>query len=170
MAGSDVLDAAATPATPRAEDTNKDSYSVRVKGPGEKVLLDETLNLAPSQPANLTVHAEKEGLYSVLVLDHLGHEIAERNIDLVDRLQEMLDTARDMESLRQWAAISGGKAYPIEEVQDASEIAQAIQHASLETMTGQLVRLPIGLNGWSMLVIVGCLGTEWFLRKRWNLR
>jgi hypothetical protein len=31
------------------------------------------------------------------------------------------------------------------------------------------MRRPVGMNGWMLALVVGCLGGEWLLRKRWGL-
>jgi hypothetical protein len=31
------------------------------------------------------------------------------------------------------------------------------------------MRRPIGVNGWTLALVVGCLAGEWLLRKRWGM-
>ena len=34
---------------------------------------------------------------------------------------------------------------------------------------GKQMRRPAGVNGWLLTLVLGCLGGEWLLRKRWGL-
>ena len=87
-----------------------------------------------------------------------------RNINL-----EFQDTARNMETLRQWASVSDGLAVKVEDCRDAADLARAII-AKVETQRqNRQHRQPIGINVFTLGLVLGCLGGEWILRKRLGL-
>jgi hypothetical protein len=39
----------------------------------------------------------------------------------------------------------------------------------LQAEHSKTIRQPAGMNGWTMAMLLGSLGAEWVLRKRWGL-
>jgi hypothetical protein len=74
-----------------------------------------------------------------------------------------------MESLRQWAAISDGLAVKAEDCPSGGDLVARIRARIEQVRHGQQVRRPVGLNGWTLALALGCLASEWLLRKRWGL-
>jgi hypothetical protein len=74
-----------------------------------------------------------------------------------------------METLRQWAAISDGLAMKAEDCRDAGDLVGRIKERIEQVRQGIQTRRPIGANAWVLAMVLGCLGGEWALRKRWGL-
>ena len=147
----------------------KESYKVEVRGPQPEPIYQADLPLQTGTPLPLSFHAAKPGAYRVVVLDSHGTVAAERSLDLRDDAVEMTRTARDLENLKQWAALTGGVALPGESPGNLDDVVKLIR-THLETVVRtEQSRLPVGLNGWIMAVVLTLLGAEWCLRKRWNL-
>jgi hypothetical protein len=117
----------------------------------------------------LSFHAEKEGFYTIVILDPQNVDIAERSVQLVNTKLELERTGRDMENLRQWAALTQGAAFGEEDLKSIDPLIAAI-HKEIQMAAQQNTsRTPLGLNGWLLTLLLGCLGIELVLRKRWNL-
>jgi hypothetical protein len=149
-------------------DTSR-KFFVRVED-GEKHLLQEdAVELEPLHPIDFKFHAEKAGVYHVNVLDGMKVPIASRVVEIRDVNVEFQNTARNMETLRQWAAVSDGLAFKVEECPAAADLVAQIKTKIEEVRRGKQVRRMIGLNGWVLSLVLGALAGEWLLRKRWEL-
>jgi uncharacterized membrane protein len=144
-------------------------FTVIITGPDQKELYHNSLELPPNQPVPLTVHAEAEGLYSIVIQDAEQREVAERNLQLVNNRIELQSTGRDMENLKQWASLTGGKALAVEDAQDVAALALEMQKQIQLEEKADSTRVPWGLNGWMLTLLLGSVALEWLLRKRWNL-
>jgi hypothetical protein len=82
---------------------------------------------------------------------------------------EFQNTARNMETLRQWASVSDGLAMKVEDCGDAAHLVRQIKAKIEEVRHGKQMRQPVGMNGWVLAIIAGSLAAEWCLRKRWSL-
>ena len=145
------------------------SFTVVVKGPDQKEIVRRALDLPPGQEIPFSFHAEKEGLYSIAVLDAHDTDIAERSMQLVSNKVELERTGRDMDNLRQWAALTQGAAFPEEDLSDVAPLIAAIHRQMEAAAQAGLSRQPLGLDGRVLALLLACLGAEWLLRKRWNL-
>ena len=144
-------------------------FTLVVKGPDQREILNRPIDLPPGQDVPMTFHAEKEGFYTIGVLDSHHVQIAERSVQLVDDKIELSRTDRDMDNLEQWAAVTQGAAYAEEDLPTAAPLIAAI-HAELARAEAEgLTRQPLGLNAWVLLALFSALSLEWLLRKRWNL-
>jgi hypothetical protein len=144
-------------------------FSVRVTDGRKKTVHEESVALAPMRPAQFRFHAGHPDTYSVSVLDSSMAVVATRAVRIRERNLEFQDTARNMETLRQWAAASHGFALKAEECPDATRLIRQIRATREQTKHEAYLRQPLGLNGWSMGLVLGCLGGEWLLRKKWRL-
>jgi hypothetical protein len=144
-------------------------FTVSVTGPDQKEIAHDNLELPPNQSVPMNVHAENEGLYSIVIRDSAQREVAERNLQLADNRIELEHTGRDMENLKQWASLTGGQALTEEDAQDTDALSLNIQKAMQLAEKSSGSRTPWGLNGWLLLLLLACLAGEWMLRKRWNL-
>ena len=95
--------------------------------------------------------------------------VANRLIEIRDVNVEFQNTARNMEALRQWASVSDGLAVKVEDCRDAADLVTQIKAKIEQVRHGKQIRRPIGVNGWVLALVVGCLAGEWVLRKRWGL-
>jgi len=168
-----VLERQETPsdavATPGATPQPAAAFTIVVTGPDQKEILRHPLELPPSQEVPLSFHAEKEGLYTIVIFDGHDVEVAERSLQLVNSKIELQRTGRDMENLRQWAALTQGAAFAEEDLKSIDPLMTAIHKEMQRAAEENTSRFPVGLNGWLLTLLLACLATEWLLRKRWNL-
>jgi uncharacterized membrane protein len=149
-------------------ETNR-KFIVRAED-GQKTLLhEESVDLEPLHPVDFRFHAEKAGVYTVTVSDLMKVPIASRPIEIRDVNVEFQNTARNMETLRQWASVSDGMAVKVEDCPTANDLVAQIKAKIEQVRHGKPMRRPAGINGWMLGLALGCLGTEWVLRKRWGL-
>ena len=95
--------------------------------------------------------------------------IATKPIEVRDINVEFQTTARNMETLQQWAAVSDGLAVKVEDCRDAGDLVAQIKAKIEQIRQGKQMRRPVGVNGWVLALVVGCLGAEWLLRKKWGI-
>jgi hypothetical protein len=144
-------------------------FVVKVEDSQKKLLHEENVDLAPLRPVDFKFRAENPDVYTVTVMDTLRAPVATRPIEIRDVNVEFQNTARDMETLRQWASVSDGLAMKVEDCRDAGELVNQIKAKIDQVRKGKQMRRPVGINGWMLALLVGCLGGEWILRKRWGL-
>jgi uncharacterized membrane protein len=149
-------------------DTNR-KFFVRVEDSDNHVLQEDAAELEPLRPADFKFHVEKAGVYTVTVTDAAKVPISSRPIEIRDVNVEFQDTARNMETLGQWASVSDGLAFKVEDCPEAADLVEQIKHKVEAVRRGQQTRRPIGINGWNLALVLGCLSMEYLLRKRWGL-
>jgi hypothetical protein len=149
-------------------DTNR-KFFVRVEDGQKNLLHEESVELEPLHPIDFRFRAEKAGIYTVTVTDPQKVPIATRPVEIRDVNIEFQTTGRNMESLRQWAAVSDGLAFKVEECPNPTDLVAQIKAKIEQVRHGKQMRRPIGLNGWVLCLVLGCLGAEWLLRKKWGL-
>jgi len=144
-------------------------FFVRVQDSQKNLLHEESVELEPLHPVDFKFHATKPDVYTVSVSDSLKVPIASRAVEICNVNLEFQDTARNMETLRQWASVSDGLAVKVEDCRDAADLARAII-AKVQTQRQiRQHRRPFGINVLTFAMVVGCLGGEWILRKRLGL-
>jgi uncharacterized membrane protein len=144
-------------------------FFARVEDGQKKLLHEETVELEAGRPVDFRFHADKADIYTVTVSDAMKVPIATRPIEIRDVNVEFQDTARNMETLQQWASISDGLAVKVEDCHNAADLVAQIKAKIEQVRHGKPMRRPVGVNGWLLTLVVGCLGGEWLLRKRWGL-
>lgn len=149
--------------------TGEGTYTVRVKAPGGKILLEQRTGLAPLRPVQIAFRAEDSGVYNVTVADGNKVQIASQPVEIKDVDREMERTGRDMENLQQWAGVSQGLALPEEDCRDADALVAQILDRIEELQRAKARPAPFGINGWVLALLAGCLCGDWALRRRWGL-
>jgi len=144
-------------------------FFARVEDSQKNIMHEETVELEPLHPVDFKFHAEKADVFTVTVSDSLKVPIATRPIEIRDMNVEFQNTGRNMETLRQWAAVSDGLAMKAEDCSDAASLVAQIKSKIEEVRRGKQMRRPVGVNGWMLALVVGCLASEWLLRKHWDL-
>jgi uncharacterized membrane protein len=144
-------------------------FLVRVEDGHKKLLQEETVELAMARPVDFRFRADKADIYTITVCDLMKVPIATRPIEVRDVNLEFQDTARNMETLQQWASISDGLAVKVEDCHNAGDLVAQIKAKIEQVRRGKQMRRPAGVNGWLLTLVLGCLGCEWLLRKRWGL-
>lgn len=163
-------------ATPEAGDGGL-AARVRVITPEGGVLHEQAATLEPLRPVALTVRPATEGVYTVSVRTapadgEVGAPLATETFEILEVDRELERTARDLEALRQWAAISRGSAHRLEDVDEAEAVEVMIDEmvAAVEALAEERrLRVPLGLEPWGLLVLLAAFLAEWGLRKRWGL-
>jgi hypothetical protein len=112
---------------------------------------------------------EQSGLYEMSISDSTRAVIAARSVDVHDTDVELEQTARNMAVLTQWAGVSEGLAFKVEECPQATDLVARIKARIQQARRAQQVRQVIGLNAGTLGLILACLTGEWLLRKRWAL-
>jgi uncharacterized membrane protein len=144
-------------------------FLVRVEDGQKQLLHEETVELESGRPVDFRFHADKADIYTVTVSDAMKVPIATRPIEIREVNVEFQETARNMETLEQWASISDGLAVKVEDCRDAADLVAQIKAKIEQVRHGKPVRRPVGVNAWLLALVLGCLGGEWLLRKRWGL-
>lgn len=147
----------------------KQKYSMRVANEEKQVVSDQILELVPGRALNTSFRAEKAGLYAITVEDAQKKPAASRTVEIRDFNLEFRDTARNMESLRQWASLSDGLALKMEECPSGETLVAQIKQKVEQSRRAKPLRRPAGVNGWLLALVAGCLDCEWMLRKKWRL-
>lgn len=149
-------------------DSNR-KFFVRVEDGRRNLLQEDSVELEPLHPVEFKFHAENAGVYHVSVTDAMKVPIASRPIEIRDVNVEFQNTARNMETLQQWAAVSDGLAFKVEECPAAADLVAQIKTKIEEVRHGKQVRRLIGLNVWVLGLVLAGLAGEWLLRKKWEL-
>jgi uncharacterized membrane protein len=144
-------------------------FFVRVEDSQKKLLHEGTVELESGRPVDFRFHADKADIYTITVSDAMKVPIATRPIEIRDLNVEFQETARNMETLQQWASVSDGLAMKVEDCRDAADLVAQIKAKIEQVRHGKQMRRPVGVNGWLLALVLGCLGGEWLLRKRWGL-
>ncbi len=145
-------------------------FLVRIQDAQQRQIQEQRLDLQPGRPVGMTFRAGKPGAYTVAAYNANLQPVAQRVIEIRDLNIEFQDTARNMETLRQWAAVTDGLALKVEDCRDASELVSQIKRKIEEARRSKTERRPAGMNAWVLTLLLGALGGEWLLRKRWSLR
>jgi uncharacterized membrane protein len=157
---------------PRPEDEEDGprpaDHRVEVVDAAGKKVLDQRLELVPARPARLAFPAPVAALYTITVSDAAGVPVARRAVEVRGLDREMAATARDLDTLRQWASASGGLAWEEEAHPAASELIAAGRRQSAALARHHPRQL--GLGGVTLTALLCCLGAEWALRRRRDLR
>jgi uncharacterized membrane protein len=157
-------------ADPQSMFSTNRQFLVQVEDSDKHVTQSDSVELTDSQQADFRFHPDRAGLYTLNVRDSQKSLVAARPIEIRDTDVELEHTARSVETLGQWAAVSDGLAFKVEECPQAADLVARIQK-KVEQQVGrtQNTRQSVGLNAWTFTLILGCLTIEWLLRKRWAL-
>ncbi len=144
-------------------------YRVRIEDPEKKVVAEPAVELTPGGQTSLEFRAASAGTYRLSVLSG-DQPLAFRAVDIREGNLEFDRPARNMETLRQWASLTGGLAVPAEECRDASVLIETIRkHRTVVDATrNQAQSTPLGAHWVTLLFLLALLGVEWVFRKRWD--
>jgi hypothetical protein len=157
------------PKAPDRFDATKEKYRFSVRDAEEVALVEQPIELAAGQSMEVTFATPPPSVYELTAHDTSGRMVASRSLEIRDIDREMLQTGRDMESLRQWASLSGGLARRSEDLDDVALLIEALRAAEPTPDPKRRLRQPLGVNGWVLCLIVGCLCVEWLVRRRQGL-
>ena len=141
---------------------------VQVQDPAGDEVLSQELDPAGGL-REIRFRSEKPGDYRIQVVEvETGRKMAERSVEAVEVVEELQKTARDMETLRQWAALGKGEAYRAEDLKNPSDLAGGLGKVA-QYRESRRERRSVGLNAWVFCGVLILLLGEWALRRRWNL-
>jgi uncharacterized membrane protein len=149
-------------------ETNR-QFLLEVQDRGKHIVYTEGIELPPSQRVSCRFRAQQPDLYTVNVANSARAVIATRPVEIREIDLELERTARNMDALNQWAAVSDGLAFKVEECPQTTDLVARIKEKVEDVRRSQQVRRALGLNGWTLGVILAALSGEWLLRKRWEL-
>jgi uncharacterized membrane protein len=155
---------------PRSVVESGSGLVVRVHDDQKNLLLEQSLDLAPLQTGDIAFLARNAGAYQVTVLDSAQAPLTTRSIDVREVNMELRETGRNMEHLRQWASVSDGLAVKVEDCPNAGELVARIRERIERVKRDARTRQPVGINALTLSLLLGCLGMDWILRKKWGLR
>lgn len=153
----------------KAADAKVETCRVQFRRESESPLGEQTIELAPGKPVEISFRAGPPGNYTVSLTDARQASVASRTIDIKDVNIELQRATREMETLRQWAGLSGGVALRIEDCTDADDLIAQIQKRLQANQSSHPQPLPLGLNGWVFCALIGCLCGDWLVRKKWGM-
>lgn len=144
-------------------------FLVQVHDGRNHALQEETLELQPGQQAEFRFRPAKAELYTVTVSDGSKAVVASHAVEVRDTNIELAQTARNMETLRQWASMSDGLAFKVEECPKAADLVAQIKAKVQQVQSAQETVQIVGLRWPTLTLVLGCLCAEWLLRKQWAL-
>jgi len=156
-------------ADPNDPDGAARNYSVRVTNDQRQEVARHGIEVAAGRAADVSFRATAPGAYLIEVLGQQDVPLANRAIEVRDTNVEWRRPARDMRQLEQWAAVSHGIAVKIEDCGDVDELLRQVIERADRAVRSMPRQEPAGINAWTMVLLVGCLGSEWLLRKQWGL-
>lgn len=156
-------------ASPHSLVESNRQFVVQVNDGCDHLLRQESVQLQPFQPVDFRFHAQKPDRYTVRVLDSAKAVIAEHAVEIRESEVEFEQTARNMETLRQWAGLTGGLAFKVEECPPAADLVAQIKARVEQVRQTQRVARTAGLTWWMLSILLGSLSAEWLLRKKWDL-
>lgn len=144
-------------------------YKVRISDPQQQVVSEPTIELVPGSQAPIAFRARGAGMYQISVLSG-DQPVAFRGLEIREGNVELDRPSRDMDTLRQWAGLTGGGAVKAEECRDAAKLLEAIRNRARSPELNQTASrsTPLGMNWYVLLLLLGLVGTEWALRKQWD--
>ena len=139
-----------------------------VTGPDQIELVDRVLDLQPGQLTATRFQADTSGMYTASLLGDGGTVLTSRDIQVRNIAAELVSTARSMDLLRQFAALSGGMALEVEKSDQEMDALREFLKRDEQPESDTNV-LPAGINGWVLAILLGCLSVDWLCRKRWKM-
>lgn len=165
--GADIRLAIERRPQPGDDPATRQTCQVEITDDHKRVIASPSVELAPARPVPVSFRAEDPGVYSVRVLDESRRELAARHLEIRDTNLEFLEAARNMETLRQWASLSGGFAFEAEHGPPGADLVARLRNQAETLRLFKPRRRPAGINPPFLLLVLGCLVAEWSLRRRW---
>ncbi len=142
---------------------------LRVQDSQQHDLLDRSIDLEAGRQATVTCTPDTSGMLTATLLGPGNTILASRTMEVRDVAAELASTARNMETLRQFAGISGGVAVEAEACGDLSVLLKDYLDPDEPPQLEVAYALPAGTNGWTLAVLLACISAEWLCRKQWGM-
>ncbi len=156
---------------PSPEGDAPTTHRFRVLQNGSTELTSRDITLQPGRDEQVSFHPKSAGLYTIEITGSGNTSVASRVVEIRSPNVEMQTTARDMDTLEQWAAISSGSAWPVETARaDPAAFAKALVAQIEAARISRMERIPLGIHAWTFLAILLPLCAGWILRKTWRMK
>ena len=142
---------------------------MRVQDPQQRDVLDLPIELETGRQITTTFPVDTSGLFTATLLGAGDRILASCEISVQERTAELASTSRDMETLRQFAGISGGMALEAESSNDVPELLKEYLHPEEPPKVELSYALPAGINAWMLAFLIACISAEWLCRKHWGM-
>ncbi len=142
---------------------------VRIQDPELRDVLDVPIDLEVGRQTTTTFTATTSGTYSATVLGAGDIILTSRKIEVRDMAAELASTSRNMETLRQFAGISGGVAMEAESGDDVASLLKRYLEPDTPPQMEVTYARPAGTNGWTFAILLACISAEWLCRKKWGM-
>lgn len=154
-----------------AGDTPAASRRVRlsVQDANRRDILDKAIELDTDQQTTATFTSDASGTFTATLRSTGGTLLASRTLEVRDAAIELAATARNMDTLRQFAAISRGMAIEVENCSGLADMLQEYLQPEVPLRQEVAHALPAGTNGWILTLLIALISTEWICRKRWGM-
>jgi len=159
----------ASTVVPEMEKTGIREARLKILDPDQTEILDITVKLESGRPTSKSFIANQPGMYSAILEADDGTLLASRDIQVEEIAAELVSTSRNMELLRQFAAVSGGLAMEAENEAEVSDALKKFLQPQEQNSQQRVSVLPAGMNGWILALLLACLSFDWLCRKRWNM-
>jgi hypothetical protein len=145
-------------------------HRVSVGGPSGETLLEQEVELARGDSVPIRFSARGEGIYQVRVERPDAALLVVEPIEIRSTKRELERTARDLETLEQWASASGGFATTLAEIDDVGRMLDGVRDRAEARRRKQREPEPAGLEPQVLVLLIAAMAAEAVLRVRWGLR
>lgn len=142
---------------------------IRIQDPDRQMVLDKPIEFETGGQATASFRAANPGGYSAIILDSNGNVLTNRMIEVRDVATELATTALNMETLHQFARISGGVALEANPDTDFGPILQHYLEPERPPQLDVSYAVPAGTSFWSLILLLTCISAEWIFRKKWGM-
>jgi hypothetical protein len=144
-------------------------HHVSVEGPGGKTVAEHEVELAHGDSATVRFDARDEGLYQVHVAWPGASLPVAEPVEIRRASRELERTARDLETLEQWATMSGGLATTVEDIGDVDRLLDRVQERAQAMRRKERAPEAAGLGPIPFAALIAAIAAEIALRVRWGL-
>ena len=142
---------------------------LRVQDPQQREVIDLPIELETGRQTSASFLADDSGVFTATLLGAGDRVLASRLIHVRDMAAELVSTSRNMETLRQFAGISGGLAIEADSGGNVAELLGEYLQREEPPKVEVAYALPAGINGWTLAVLLACISAEWLCRKQWEM-
>ena len=144
-------------------------HHVSVEGPGGKTVAEHKVDLAHGDSATVRFDARDEGLYQVRVEWPGAPLPVAEPVEIRRASRELERTARDLETLEQWATMSGGLATTVEDIGEVDRLLDRVQERAQAMRRKERAPEAAGLGPIPFAALIAAIAAEIALRVRWGL-
>jgi hypothetical protein len=144
-------------------------HRVSVTDPGGKTFADQEVELARGDSATIRFDAREEGVYQVRVEWPGAPLPVVEPVEIRGASSELERTARDLETLEQWASGSGGFAAVLDDADDVGRTLDRVEERARAMRRKERSPEAAGLDPFVLGALLAAIAAETALRVRWGL-